>query len=113
MDFRRSGQLEERRRRVLMDEIASPADSDASATAATSTAAKGPIRAYPATVLTEQQPRVTELFPVRPLWVVVALLLGLTGIAAIEAIHVHIAMLPPSEGSAHLAALDARHRGSL
>jgi hypothetical protein len=111
MDFRRSGQLDERRRRVLMDEIASPADSDAGSPAASP--AKGPIRAYAAAVLSELQPRVTDLLPVRPLWVVVAVLLGLTGIATIEAIHVHVAMLSLGEGQTQLAALDARERGSL
>jgi hypothetical protein len=114
MDFRRSGQLDERRRRVLMDEIASPADPDnPDASAATGGSAKGPVRAYHAAVLTERQPKVTDLLPVRPLWVVVLLLLGLTGIATIEAIHIHAVTLPLAEGASHLAALDANQRGSL
>src|SRR5438445_9793548 len=111
MDFRRSGQLDERRRRVLMDEIASPADPD-NADAA-SGAAKGPVRAYHAAVLSDRQPKVTDLLPVRPLWFVVALLLGLTGIATIEAIHFHAVTLPLTEGASHLAALDAGQRDSL
>jgi hypothetical protein len=110
MDFRRSGQLDERRRRVLMDEIASPADADSSPA---NGSAKGPVRAYHAAVLSERQPRVTDLLPVRPLWVVVLLLLGLTGIATIEAIHVHAVTLPLAAGASHLAALDASQRGSL
>src|SRR5436190_9048405 len=114
MDFRRSGQLDERRRRVLMDEIASPADSDhPDAAAATSGSAKGPVRAYHAAVLDERQPKVTDLLPVRPLWIAVLLLLGLTGIATIEAIHVHAVTLPLKDGAAQLAALDASQRGSL
>ena len=96
-----------------MDEIASPADSDANSSATTISAAKGPIRAYPASVLAEQQPRVTDLLPVRPLWVAVAVLLALTGIATIEAIHVHAVMLSLESGQKHLAALDASQRGSL
>jgi hypothetical protein len=111
MDFRRSGQLDERRRRVLMDEIASPADADNSEAASGS--AKGPVRAYHATVLSERQPKVTDLLPVRPLWVILLLLLGLAGLAAIEAIHIHAVTLPLEGGAAHLAALDATERGSL
>lgn len=111
MDFRRSGQLDERRRRVLMDEIAAPADSDASTSV--SSGAKGPVRAYSSEVLDERQPRITELIPVRPLWVAVTLLLGLTGIATIEAIHVHAVTLPLAEAQTQLAALNAQQRGSL
>src|SRR3569623_359665 len=97
MDFRRSGQLDERRRRVLMDEIASPPAADQAQ--AINGSAKGPGRAYHAAVLSERQPKVTDLLPVRPLWLVVVLLLGLTGIATIEAIHVHAAPLELKEGS--------------
>jgi hypothetical protein len=111
MDFRRSGPLDERRRRVLMDEIASPADADNPDAA--STAAKGPVRAYHEAVLNQRQPKVTDLLPVRPLWVFAFLLFGLAGIAAIEAIHVHVAALQLPEGADHLAALDSRQRGSL
>jgi hypothetical protein len=113
MDFRRSGPLDERRRRVLMDEIASPAEDGDQAASATSGSARGPVRAYHAAVLSERQPKVTDLLPVRPLWFVLVLLLGLTGIATIEAIHVHAAGLSLKGGAAHLAALDANQRGSL
>jgi len=112
MDFRRSGPLDERRRRVLMDEIATPADAENSEANAGGSA-KGPVRAYHETVLTHRQPKVTDLLPVRPLAVVACLMLGLGGIAAIQAIHVQIATLKPSPTLASLAALDARHRGSL
>ena len=120
MDFRRSGPLDERRRRVLMDEIASPNEADTTEQA-TGGAAKGPVRAYSSAVLDERQPRVTELLPVRPLWAVCLILLGLTGIAAIEAFHIHavtlslgspplgsppLGSLPLKEGAAQLAALD-------
>jgi hypothetical protein len=56
---------------------------------------------------------VTDLLPVRPLWVVVLLLAGLTGIAAIEAIHVHAVSLPAIAGAELLAPLNADSRGSL
>src|SRR5436305_8774563 len=106
MDFRRSGPLDERRRRVLMDEIASPADADNPEAASTS--ARGPVRAYHEAVLSQRQPKVTDLLPVRPLWVIALLMFGLAGIAAVEAIHVHIAAIQFDGAAAHLAALDAR-----
>jgi hypothetical protein len=113
MDFRRSGQLDERRRRVLRDEIASPEADEAGDTPPAATTAKGPVRAYSPAVLEEHQLRLTDLVPVRPLAVVCWLLVGLTGIATIEAIHVHAVTLPLAEGRALLAALDATQRGSL
>src|SRR3954453_9127584 len=111
MDFRRSGPLDERRRRVLMDEIASPGDADAPD--AVSTSAKGPVRAYHEAVLNQRQPKVTDLLPVRPLWVFAFLLLGVAGIGAIEAVHIHVAGSKLEGAAAHLASLDARQRGSL
>jgi hypothetical protein len=115
MDFRRSGQLDERRRRVLMDEIASPAEADSSeaAPAAGGGSAKGPVRAYCPAVLAERQPRVTDLVPVRPFLVTVLALLALLGIAAIETIHVYARTTPLTAGVSQLAALDVSHRGSL
>jgi hypothetical protein len=113
MDFRRSGQLDERRRRVLMDEIASPAEPDSPEASAAGGSAKGPVRAYHAAVLSERQPKVTDLLPVRPVWVFVALVLSLAGVVAIEAIHIQTAALQVGEGASHLAALDATQRGSL
>ncbi len=113
MDFRRSGQLDERRRRVLRDELAQPTDSD-SADSATlgGGSAKGPVRAYCPAVLAERQPRVTELVPVRPLWMAVAILLAITAVAGIECLHIHAQSLPLA-GAPQLAALDAAERGSL
>ncbi len=97
-----------------MDEIASPAESDSSeASSAAGGSAKGPVHAYHAAVLSERQPKVTDLLPVRPVWVFVALLLALAGVVAIEAIHVQAAPLQVGEGASHLAALNATQRGSL
>ena len=97
-----------------MDEIASPNDPDSPDPAlAAGGSAKGPVRAYSPAVLAERQPKVTDLLPVRPLWVLSLVLLALTGIAAIEAIHVHVVTLPLAEGAAQLKALDVRECGSL
>ena len=98
-----------------MDEIASPTE-DESPEAALDTAggsSKGPVRAYSPAVLAERQPRVADLVPTRPLLVVFLILLAVTGVAAIETIHIHSVTLPLQDGAAHLAALDVRERGSL
>jgi hypothetical protein len=115
MDFRRSGQLDERRRRVLMDEIASPSSETDSPEAAAPLAgsAKGPVRAYSPAVLAERQPRVSDLVPVRPFATVFLILLGLTGVAAIETIYIYLATLPLGSAAEYLAALDVGQRGSL
>jgi hypothetical protein len=115
MDFRRSGQLDERRRRVLMDEIASPSSETDSPEAAPPPAgsAKGPVRAYSPAVLAERQPLVSDLIPVRPFAAVFLILLGLTGVAAIETIYIYLATLPLGSAAEHLAALDVGQRGSL
>lgn len=97
-----------------MDEIATPSAEDSPDSAPSGGgSAKGPVRAYSPAVLSERQPRVIDFLPVRPLYVAVALLLGLTGVAAIEAIHIHAQTLPLKEGTSHLAAFDVAARGSL
>ncbi|QDU31059.1 hypothetical protein ETAA8_62120 [Anatilimnocola aggregata] len=85
MDFRRSGQLDERRRRVLMDEIATPSDTDK---AQATTSSKGPVRAYSESVLSDRQKRVSEFIPLRPFAVIATILLLLTAVAGIEALYI-------------------------
>jgi hypothetical protein len=113
MDFRR-GQLDERRRRVLRDELAQPADNESADAAPTtgSGSAKGPVRAYCPAVLAERQPRVTDLVPIRPLWTAVAILLALTAVAAIEFVHIY-ARTSNLGSPAHFVSLDAASRGSM
>jgi hypothetical protein len=93
MDFRRSGQLDERRRRVLMDEIATPSDTEK----AQPTTAKGPVRAYHESVLGDRQRRVSEFIPLRPFAVIMTFLLLLTAVAVIEALYIFTV---PLEGHA-------------
>jgi hypothetical protein len=113
MDFRRSGQLDERRRRVLRDELAQPADSETDDSAPPGgSSAKGPVRAYCPAVLAERQPRWTDLLPVRPLWTTVAILLAVTLVAGIECVHIHARTMPVA-GAEHLTSLDANERGSI
>jgi hypothetical protein len=85
MDFRRSGQLDERRRRVLMDEIATPGSDTEKAQP---TSAKGPVRAYHESVLNDRQRKVSEFIPIRPFKVVATILLLLTAVSAIEALYI-------------------------
>ncbi|MCI0359717.1 MAG: hypothetical protein L0211_14670 [Planctomycetaceae bacterium] len=117
MDFRRSGQLDERRRRVLRDELAQPAETESADSAPSgSGSAKGPVRAYSPAVLEERQLRVTDLVPVRPLWAAVAILLAVTAAATIECVHIHARTLDLESNSlwaAHVAALDATQHGSV
>jgi hypothetical protein len=114
MDFRRSGQLDERRRRVLRDELAQPAETESadSAPAPGGGSAKGPVRAYCPAVLAERQLRVTDFVPVRPLWAAVAILLAITAVATIECVHIHACTLDLGS-AAHVVALDATQRGSV
>jgi hypothetical protein len=114
MDFRRSGQLDERRRRVLRDELAQPAETETAESTPTpgGGSAKGPVRAYSPAVLTERQLRVIDLVPVRPIWASVVILLVVTAVAAIECIHIHVRTLNFGVDD-HLAMLDASRPGGL
>jgi hypothetical protein len=112
MDFRR-GQLDERRRRVLMDEMT--AGSEVESPDATSV--KKTLRAYSETVLEDRQPRITELIPVRPFLVTMIILVALTGIAALETLYIQVRTSGWGDADhtiAHrFAALDLASRGSV
>ena len=115
MDFRRSGQLDERRRRVLRDEIASPTDDekdDASAASAAS-ASKSPVRAYGEAVLATRQPKLSDLIPLRPLHQSILALAGLTAIAAVVAAYSLAADPATGMVAAPLAAFDLQGAGNL
>jgi hypothetical protein len=110
MDFRRSGQLDGRRRRVLMD--ASPgADAEKDETKPAPSSARGPVRAYAAAVLTDRQPHLADLIPRRAFTVVMLALIGLTVIASIEAIYIHLQ--PMLIAGANLPGIDLLRPGSL
>jgi len=98
-----------------MDEIASPhSEADTpEAQAAPSGSSKGPVRAYSPAVLEERQPRVTDLIPVRPFAALFLILAGLTGVAAIETVFIHLATMPLGGNAEQLAALDVVERGSV
>src|SRR5204862_2271560 len=85
MDFRR-GQLDDRRRRVLMDEMTSGSEVESP----DATSVKKTLRAYSETVLEDRQPRITELIPVRPFLVTMIILVALTGVAALETLYIQV-----------------------
>jgi hypothetical protein len=64
-------------------------------------------------VLAERQPRVTDLIPVRPFAALLMILAGLTGVAAVETIYIHLATMPLGSAAEQLAALDVNQRGSV
>jgi hypothetical protein len=116
MEFRRSGQLDDRRRRVLMDEIASPAADDAkdeSTPASFSSSSRAPVRAYADAVLAERQPKVTDLVPQRPFLVATLILTGLTIPAAIIAAYTQLVVATAGKIPPRFAALDLTQRGNL
>lgn len=96
-----------------MDEIAAPSETDDLAASPAGGSAKGPVRAYSPAVLSERQARVTDFLPVQPLWVVLSVLGGLAGVAAIETIDFYCGKLTLAGSADHLAAFDVRGRGSL
>ena len=112
MDFRR-GQLDDRRRRVLMDEMTSGAEVDTE----DATSVKKPLRAYSEAVLEDRQPRITELIPVRPFLVTMIILVALTGIAALETLYIQLRTSSWGDTAHPLAqrfvALDLASRGNV
>jgi hypothetical protein len=112
MDFRR-GQLDDRRRRVLMDEMTSGAEVDTE----DATSVKKPLRAYSEAVLEDRQPRITELIPVRPFLVTMIILVALTGIAALETLYIQLRTSSWGDAAHPLAqrfvALDLASRGNV
>lgn len=80
-------------------------------TKSSASSAKGPVRAYPPSVLDERQPRSVDLIPQRPYMLAMLALVGLTAIATVEAFYIHL-----YDSLAHgfvLPGLDLAHRGNL
>ena len=117
MAFRRTGHGDERRRRVLLDEMrgTNSAGSDGGPEAAVTRRASAAIRSgkYSTAALASHQPPVTCLIPKRMWTLAVMFLGGASAIAGLESLYgnvyanAHDALLGP------LVALDAAARGSL
>lgn len=114
MQFRQNGQRDERRRRVLRDELlTSPtADELAQNSGTPDGAPKVPCRGYSAAVSVESQPPISCLIATRPWTLTVLVLAAFTVIVGLEAAYAkifHAAGLP----SEVTAALNVTARGSL
>lgn len=98
-----------------MEEIASPADAsyDPAPDASAPLAAREPVRAYDPAVLTDRQPRITDLVPVRPLALTMALLACVAGLALVVGLHVATQQLRRGPLVQVLAPLDLTQRASL
>lgn len=103
MDFRRS-QLDDRRRRVLMEEVASPPDDEQAVP--TSVGKRASLRAYGEPVLTDRQPRISDLIPLRPLVITLLVLTMLTCAAAIETLYIGCETSPLLNRAVRTLAID-------
>lgn len=108
MEFRRSGQGDQRRRRVLRDDKQSSPDEAPDATPARTRrgAAGAASRGYSEAAHRERQPRVVDFLPTR-LWTVSVLLLGaLTCVVMLAACHLYLPELSQLSGRRNLSAFD-------
>ena len=112
MQFRRSGQRDERRRRVLMDETLHQIPQDDDAKSGHGGAVVKP-RRYSEAAKEGRQPPVTCLIPKRP-WTLLTLgLTGLLGVAVIQNLYTQVYLSAPARHQSALAGLDVTARGSI
>ncbi len=118
MQFRRSGQRDERRRRVMIEERiadAESADEQAARTPAKSAegAAATSARRYTPAALADHQPRITDFLPKRPWTLAVLVLTGLTLIAGVLALAAAGGTWAGTISRGDLSALDLAVRGNV
>ena len=77
----------------------------------TASSGKSPTRAYAPAVLEDRQPRLTDLVPQRAFVLVMLGLLGLTAIASIECVYIHLQSILSS--GVRLPGLDLEQQGSV
>ncbi len=114
MKFRRSGQSDERRRRVFRDEMLAGSDEDSNERQASQPArdeADG--RVYSDAALAQRQASLTSLLPQRALTLVALFLGGGLAIAGIELFYTHIFIHLPEPFHASLTAFDLTARGNI
>jgi len=114
MQFRQSGQGDERRRRVFRDEMLAGTDQGdvaAGGTAQSREEADG--RVYPDTASAQRQAPLTSLLPQRPLKLVALFLLGGLAIAGIELLYARLFVGLPEQFQASLAVFDLKGRGNI
>ncbi len=117
MDFRRSGQRDERRRRVLLEETGVAAEGDELAAAAsepvTESPSSEPARRYSEAALSPRQPRVIDLIPTRRWTNLVLLLSLLSSVAGLEGAYGYLALRQWPTGPLPYGALDLSTHGSV
>jgi len=111
MEFRRSGASDERRRRVLRDEITGGQDEDAASIPISSKRDRA--RRYTDGALAENHPRVTDFLPQRAFAAVVLTLLLLTGVAAVLTAYIVLATTGLLASEPRLALFDLNGRGNV
>ena len=117
MDFRRSGQRDERRRRVLLEETGVAAEGDELAAAAsepvTESPSSEPARRYSEAALSPRQPRVIDLIPTRRWTNLVLLLSLLSSVAGLEGAYGYLALRQWPTGPLPYGGLDLSTHGSV
>jgi len=112
MQFRRSGQRDQRRRKVFLEDVS--ADADKSATPANKTGKSDAVaKAYAQAAIEETETRVADLIPTRPLGVFVLFLLGLTAVAVVQALYTFLPDWRGALGPRGSAAFDLAGSGSV
>jgi hypothetical protein len=115
MEFRRSGQGGERRRKVLLEESSSDLSAARDAAAQPNKASKSDAiaKAYALAAVEVSETRVADLLPTRVYGICVLLLCGLTAIAGVELLYTFLPDWLAKFGAAGASALDVSARGSL
>lgn len=123
MQLPRHGQLDDRRRRVLTDNVmgtsaamAEPSPDEVGSASSSGSQRRRPLqtaRSYGDDVLIDRQPRVTDLVPQRYSMLALALIAGLAVVAGLEAVYLWLPELSAMTSDGHLAAIDLEAEGAL
>ena len=121
MQFPRSSQLDDRRRRVLTEEVIGGAGAESGEPAGDSPAkpsarrrrSAAAVRPYGDTALLDKQPRITDLIPQRYGVLALWFLAGVTVVAGLESLYAFLPELASKTADGTLAAFDLEAEGSL
>ncbi|MEX0819908.1 MAG: hypothetical protein WD070_09940 [Pirellulaceae bacterium] len=113
MQFRRSGQGDERRRRVLRDEVLGATDQQGADDDSLPTREEADGRVYSDAALAQRQAPLTSLLPQRALTLVALFLGGGLAIAGIELLYARLFVGLPESYRAPLAVFDLTARGNI
>ncbi|MBA4019676.1 MAG: hypothetical protein C0483_21135 [Pirellula sp.] len=111
-----NGRADDRRRRVLSEELkggAAPADQASAETSSRSVTGSKARNRYGDAARMERQPRVVDLLPRHYGWIALVFFLGALGISALEAGYYYLPQLVQFSASGRIAALDLAGDGSL